>query len=83
MNHGLWRFVVKAKEMREKTMEELNHLLGQWREEIFTLNTQAVTGQTEQYGRLRKLKKDIARALTILKEHEGAGVARKAEREVS
>jgi len=74
---------VKAKEIREKTTEELNHLLTQWREEIFALNVQAVSGQTGQYGRLRELKKNIARALTILREQEGVGTARREEREAS
>lgn len=74
---------MKAKEIREKTTEELNHLLTQWRGEIFTLNVQAVTGQTGQYGRVRALKKNIARALTILQEQEGVATARREEREAS
>jgi large subunit ribosomal protein L29 len=67
--HDLYkRYEVNTKEMREKTVEELDHLLATWREELFNLNVQAMTGQMEQYSRVRHIKKDIARVLTILKE---------------
>ncbi len=58
---------MKAKEMREKTAEELRHLLGTWREELFNLNVRAMTGQMEQYSKVREIKRDIARVLTILR----------------
>lgn len=57
---------MKAKEMREKAPEELRHLLAGWREELFKLTVQAKTGQMEQHGRARGLRKEIARALTVL-----------------
>jgi len=62
--------------MREKTVEELDHLLATWREELFNLNVQAMTGQMEQYSRVRHIKKDIARALTILGETSTASRTR-------
>lgn len=58
---------MKAKEMREKTFEELDHLLSGWREELFKLGIQSMTGQVEQYNRMRDIRKDIARALTVMK----------------
>ncbi len=58
---------MKAKEMRDKTSEELNHLLAAWREELFNLNVRAMTGQMKQYSRVREIKKDIARVLTIVR----------------
>lgn len=64
---------VKAKEMRDKTPEELNHLLAGWRDELFKIDVRAMTGQTEQCGRLKLLRKDIARALTVLVEREHGG----------
>jgi large subunit ribosomal protein L29 len=57
---------MKAKEIREKTAEELRHLLATWREELFNLNVKAMTGQMEQYSRVKEIKRNIARALTIL-----------------
>jgi len=68
---------LKAKEMREKTMEELKNLLSEWRDEIFKLNVQAVTGQTEQYGRRREIRRNIARALTIVKQQAAVGQGEK------
>lgn len=74
---------MNAKEMREKTVEELEHLLAAWREELFNLNVQAMTGQMEQYSRVRQIKKDIARALTILREAPAANRTRAKESIVS
>jgi large subunit ribosomal protein L29 len=62
------RHGVKTKEMREKTQDELAHLLSGWRAELFSLNVQSMTGQIEQYTRVREIRKNIARALTILRE---------------
>lgn len=70
---------MNAKEMREKTVEELDHLLATWREELFNLNVQAMTGQMEQYSRVRRIRKDIARALTILSQAPAAGRTRAKE----
>ena len=60
---------MKAKEMREKAPEELHHLLAGWREELFALRVKAMTGQMEQYSRVGAIRKEIARALTVLKGH--------------
>jgi len=64
---------VKAKEMREKSHGELAHLLSAWREELFKLNVQAMTGQVGQYSRVGAIRKDIARALTVLKGRPAPG----------
>jgi large subunit ribosomal protein L29 len=69
--------------MREKTVEELDHLLATWREELFNHNVRAMTGQMEQYSRVRQIKKDIARALTILSEAPAASRTRDKESIVS
>jgi large subunit ribosomal protein L29 len=71
---------VKLKEMREKSAEELQHLLAGWREEMFNLKIQSMTGQVEQYSRVKTLRRTIARALTILREDEKSAPAPGAER---
>ena len=38
------------------------------KEELFTLRFQAATGQLESHGRLRAVRKDIARIYTVLQE---------------
>ncbi len=56
------------KEIREKTSQELKTLLADLREELFRLKMQAGTGQLEKSHRLKEVKKDLARLLTILGE---------------
>ena len=40
------------------------------KEELFNLRFQAATGQLESHGRLRTVKRDIARIYTVLRERE-------------
>ena len=40
------------------------------REELFNLRFQSATGQLESHGRLRALKRDIARIYTVIRERE-------------
>ena len=40
------------------------------KEELFNLRFQAATGQLESHGRLRAVRRDIARIYTVMREHE-------------
>ncbi|MDH5277797.1 MAG: 50S ribosomal protein L29, partial [Actinomycetota bacterium] len=40
------------------------------KEELFNLRFQAATGQLESHGRLRAVRKEIARIYTVLRERE-------------
>ena len=40
------------------------------KEELFNLRFQSATGQLEQHGRLRAVKRDIARIYTVIRERE-------------
>jgi len=61
---------VSAQELREKSKEELLELLREFRTELIVLRHKAAVGVLENPGRLRELKRNIARILTILKEKE-------------
>ncbi len=61
---------MELKKMREMTEIELNTELDKMKKELFNLRFQHVTGQLENPVKMRELKKDIARAKTILKERE-------------
>ncbi|MCR5182981.1 MAG: 50S ribosomal protein L29 [Clostridia bacterium] len=61
---------MELKKMRELTEAELNTELDKMKKELFNLRFQHVTGQLENPVKMRELKKDIARAKTILKERE-------------
>ena len=57
-----------AAELRNLGKDELLEKLGSAKEELFNLRFQAATGQLESHGRLRAVRKDIARIYTVLTE---------------
>ena len=57
-------------ELRELHDDELATRLREAKEELFNLRFQAATGQLESHGRLRTVKKDIARIYTVVRERE-------------
>jgi len=57
-----------AAELRNLGRDELLTKLGEAKEELFNLRFQAATGQLESHGRLRAVRKDIARIYTVLTE---------------
>ncbi len=62
---------MKASELREKSVEELNgELLTQLKEQ-FKLRMQAATGQLGQTHLLKQTRRDIARLKTVLKQKAG------------
>jgi large subunit ribosomal protein L29 len=63
---------MKAAEVRRKSFDELNEQLNQLRKERFNLRFQKATGQLEGTGRVRQVRRDIARILTILGERAKA-----------
>ena len=61
---------VLAHELDELTPVDLESRLREAKEELFNLRFQAATGQLESHGRLRTVKKDIARIYTVVRERE-------------
>jgi large subunit ribosomal protein L29 len=59
-----------AAELRGLSRTELNSKVTELKEELFTLRFQSATGQLESHGRLRAVRKDIARIYTVLTERE-------------
>ena len=59
-----------AHELDELTNVDLESKLREAKEELFNLRFQAATGQLESHGRLRTVKKDIARIYTVVRERE-------------
>lgn len=62
---------MKASELREKSVEELNGVLLDQLKEQFKFRMQASTGQLNQTHLLAKTRKDIARIKTALKQKAG------------
>jgi large subunit ribosomal protein L29 len=60
--------IVSAGELRGLSRAELKAKVTELKEELFTLRFQGATGQLESHGRLRAVRKDIARIYTVLQE---------------
>lgn len=61
---------MKTFELRDLDSEELAVRLSELKEEIFNLRFQKATGQLDDHRGIRRLKRDVARIRTILRERE-------------
>ena len=59
-----------ADDLRDKSDEDLVQELRDAKETLFNLRFQAATGQLESHGRLKAVRRDIARIYTIMRERE-------------
>ncbi|MEJ8476593.1 50S ribosomal protein L29 [Roseibium algae] len=59
---------MKATDVRAKTTDELRTELEGLKKEQFNLRFQRATGQLENTGRVRQIRRDIARIQTIMRE---------------
>jgi large subunit ribosomal protein L29 len=59
-----------AHELDQMTNADLETKLREAKEELFNLRFQSATGQLESHGRLRTVKRDIARIYTVVRERE-------------
>ncbi|WP_019632610.1 50S ribosomal protein L29 [Actinomadura atramentaria] len=59
-----------ADELRTEPDDVLVTKLKEAKEELFNLRFQAATGQLESHGRLRTVKREIARIYTVMNERE-------------
>jgi large subunit ribosomal protein L29 len=57
-------------DLRRLANDELVSKLREAKEELFNLRFQAATGQPESHGRLRAVRKEIARLYTVMRERE-------------
>ncbi|MBI0536872.1 50S ribosomal protein L29 [Roseomonas sp. KE2513] len=58
--------MTKIADVRAKTADELKTMLLDLRKEQFNLRFQRATGQLEAVGRIRAVRRDIARVKTVL-----------------
>ena|SRR5579875_3403330 len=59
-----------AAELRVSDEDELKTRLSEAKEELFNLRFQGATGQLESHGRLRAVRREIARIYTVMRERE-------------
>ncbi|MFB4165924.1 50S ribosomal protein L29 [Alteribacillus sp. JSM 102045] len=61
---------MKANELRNLTTAEVEEQTKSLKEELFNLRFQLATGQLDNPARIRNVRKNIARAKTVLRERE-------------
>jgi large subunit ribosomal protein L29 len=59
-----------VKKIRDMSADELNRHEAEMKEQMFKLRFQWAMGQTESLNKIREIRKDRARVLTILHEKE-------------
>ena len=61
---------MKASEIKEMTAEELQDKLKSLKQELFNLRFQLAINQLDNPMRIKAVKKDIARVLTVIREQQ-------------
>ncbi len=61
---------MKASEIRDMSVEEMNEKLTGLKEDLFALRFQLAVNQLDNTARLKAVKKDIARIKTVMREAE-------------
>jgi large subunit ribosomal protein L29 len=75
---------MKAGELRSMSLDQLDDQLGKLKKEQFNLRFQKASGQLENTSRVRQVRRDIARVLTLAGQKKGgATVAAKAPAEAA
>jgi large subunit ribosomal protein L29 len=63
---------LKVEKIRELKSEELQTRVEELEEEIFRARIQKETGQLDQMGKVRNLRRDLARVKTVLRERQAS-----------
>lgn len=67
-----------AKELRDRTPDQLREELASLKKEAFNLRFRQATGQIENTARMRVVRRDAARVLTILNQKAAAAATTEA-----
>lgn len=67
------KYKLSADELRSKDVPELLKLLEEQRAELVTLRHKALAGSIDSPAKIREVRKNIARILTILREKRASG----------
>ena len=66
---------MKAQELRDQTPEQLREQLVALKKEAFNLRFQQATGQIESTARMRAVRKNVARVLTVMNQKAAQAAA--------
>ena len=62
--------MMKASKLREMSIEELGNEREELSKQLFQLRLQKATGQLDNTGKIRQIRKDLARVETVITEKE-------------
>lgn len=65
---------MRASELQNLTIQELDQKLLEFKAELFNLRFQLATGQLDNPMRIKAVRKDIARIKTVVRERELKGL---------
>ena len=65
--------MIKANELRNMTVDEINLKIEALKKELFNLRTEARAGRIEKPHRIKEARKDIGRCQTIIREKKANG----------
>ena len=68
---------MKAGQVHDMTIDQLNDELVKLKKEQFNLRFQAASGQLENTARVRQIRRDIARVQTVARERSAAAKAKR------
>ena len=63
---------MKVSEIRKLSSEEISAKVNESKKELLNLRIKNATGALDKSSKLKELKKDVARMLTVLKERENS-----------
>ena len=66
---------MKASQVNDMTIDQLNDELGKLKKEQFNLRFQAASGQLEKTARVRQVRREIARVKTLARDESAAAKA--------
>ena len=61
---------MKLEEIRDRSREEIAEAISEAKEEQFNLRFQVATNQLDNTSRIKEVKREIARMLTVLRERD-------------
>ncbi len=61
---------MRISEIRQLSDEEISHRVVDLKDELFRLRFQLISGQLQNYRRIRQVKREIARVKTIIQERK-------------
>ena len=74
---------MKAKELRDFSASDLTGRINQWKEEVFRSRFKMENAEARDTSVIRKLRRDIARAYTILTEKNAKGTTEAAPKKAA